>query len=325
MSTSQDSQAAVAQDLGSQLKEDLASILNPLEKDLKLRGLARTSQLDVLGCVRRYLIWAAERGIDAREARRDDLLAYLGDLRARGLKQSSLSNNFTSLSTLYSFFAEQGEIIQNPIPAIQKRYLKSYKDETRQRQLISVEDATKMVRATIDSRDRAILLLLFKTGIRRNELVTLDLDCLDLEKQFLILKPTAKRSNRMVFFDDEAARALARWLKAGEKRLRKKGEPALFLNNRGQCLSNAGVNTVVRKAAIRAGLHDRESNRLEDKFTPHCCRHWLVTHLIRGGMPREQVKWIRGDAMREAIDLYNHIDPEDVKRNYLACIPKFGV
>jgi integrase/recombinase XerD len=325
MSTSQDSQAAVELNPDRPLKDNLTSILDPFERDLKLRGLAKTSQVDVLGCVRRYLIWAAERGIDAREAKRDDLLAYLGDLRARGLKQSSLSNNFSSLSTLYSFFAEQGEIIQNPIPPIQKRYLKSYKDETRQRQLISVEDATKMVRATIDSRDRAILLLLFKTGIRRNELVTLDLDCLDLEKQFLILKPTAKRSNRTVFFDDEAARALARWLKAGEKRLRRKGERALFLNNRGQCLSNAGVNTVVRKAATRAGLHDHESNRLEDKFTPHCCRHWLVTHLIRGGMPREQVKWIRGDAMREAIDLYNHIDPEDVKRNYLACIPKFGI
>jgi len=325
MNTLQDSRAAVGLDPDRPLKDNLMSILDPFERDLKLRGLAKTSQVDVLGCVRRYLIWAAERGIDPREAKRDDLLAYLGDLRARGLKQSSLSNNFSSLSTLYSFFAEQGEIIQNPIPPIQKRYLKSYKDETRQRQLISVEDATKMVRATIDSRDRAILLLLFKTGIRRNELVTLDLDCLDLEKQFLILKPTAKRSNRTVFFDDEAARALARWLKAGEKRLRKKGEQALFLNNRGQCLSNAGVNTVVRKAAIRAGLHDHKSNRLEDKFTPHCCRHWLVTHLIRGGMPREQVKWIRGDAMREAIDLYNHIDPEDVKRNYLACIPKFGV
>ena len=303
----------------------LTSILNPFEKDLKLRGLAKTSRVDVLGCVRRYLIWAAERGIDAREAKRDDLLAYLGDLRGRGLKQSSLGNNFSSLSTLYSFFAEQGEIIQNPIPALQKRYLKSYKGETRQRQLISLEDATKMVRATIDSRDRAILLLLFKTGIRRNELVTLDLDCVDLEKQFLILKPIGKRSNRTVFFDDEAARALARWLKASEKRLRKESERALFLNNRGQRLNNAGINTVVRKAAIRAGLHDHESNRLEDKFTPHCCRHWLGTHLLRAGMPREQVKWIRGDAMHEAIDLYNHIDPEDVKRNYLAGIPKFGV
>jgi integrase/recombinase XerD len=109
------------------------------------------------------------------------------------------------------------------------------------------------------------------------------------------------------------------------KAAQEKGEKALFMNNHGRRLSHPGINTVVREAAIRVGLHNHESDRLEDKFTPHCCRHWLVTQLLRAGMPRDQVKWIRGDAMREAIDLYNHIDPEDVKGNYLACIPKFGV
>jgi len=155
--------------------------------------------------------------------------------------------------------------------------------------------------------------------------VTLDMKDVDLQKQRLILKPTGKRSNRMVFFDEEAARALARWMKSREMRYKKDDEQAIFLNNRGQRLSNRSIDTLVREAAIRVGLHDHESERLEDKFTPHACRHWLVTHLLRAGMPRDQVKWIRGDAMREAIDLYNHIDPEDVKRNYLACIPKFGV
>ena len=64
MSTSQDSQAAVGLDPDRPLKDNLTSILDPFERDLKLRGLAKTSQVDVLGCVRRYLIWAAERGID---------------------------------------------------------------------------------------------------------------------------------------------------------------------------------------------------------------------------------------------------------------------
>ena len=98
---------------------------------------------------------------------------------------------------------ESDEMQKNPIPAIQKRYLRNYKDEIRRRQSISVENAAKMVRATIDTRDRAILLLFFKTGIRRNELISLDLEDLDLQGMSLTLKPTPKRSNRMVFFDDE--------------------------------------------------------------------------------------------------------------------------
>jgi len=325
MSSLPDSQTGAGPDPGGRLKRNLTTILDPFEKDLKLRGLAKISRDATLGCVRRYLTWASERGVDAQEGRRDGLLSYLEDLRARGLKQGSLSSNFSSLSTWFTFLAEEGKIAQNPIPAIQKRYLKSYKDEIRQRQLISVKDAAKMVKATIDTRDRAILLVFFKTGIRRNELISLDLDDVDLENQSMLLKPTAKRSNRLVFFDDETARALTRWIKSREKREIKEGEKALFTNYQGGRLHRVSISEIVRNAAMRADLHDPESDRPEDRFSPHACRHWLVTHLLRAGMPRDHVKWIRGDAMREAIDIYNHIDPEDVKRNYLACIPKFGV
>ena len=101
------------------------------------------------------------------------------------------------------------------------------------RQSISVENAAKMVRATIDTRDRAILLLFFKTGIRRNELITLDLEDLDLQGMSLTLKPTPKRSNRTVFFDDETRRALARWIKSREMRFKKGDQKALFISAMG--------------------------------------------------------------------------------------------
>jgi site-specific recombinase XerD len=56
---------------------------------------------------------------------------------------------------------------------------------------------------------------------------------------------------------------------------------------------------LTRKHAARVGLHDSASETLADRFTPHCCRHWLVTHLLRAGMSRDHVKWILGDAMKE--------------------------
>ena len=181
-----------------------------------------------------------------------------------------------------------------------------------------------MVASTIDTRNRAILLLLFKTGIRRNELVTLDINDVDLEEQVVILKPTGKRSNRTVFFDDEAGRALARWLKSRELRC-KKDPKALFLNNLGLRLSNGGVDTVVREAAMRVSLHDQKSDRLEDKFTPHCCRYWFTTHLRRKGMPREFIQELRGDVRREAIDTYDIIDEKELRESYLARMPKLGI
>jgi integrase/recombinase XerD len=90
-------------------------------------------------------------------------------------------------------------------------------------------------------------------------------------------------------------------------------------------LQATGIDELVREAARRVGLYNDGFIKLEDKFMPHWCRHWNAAHLLRLGMPRDFVKWLHGDAMKEAIDIYNHINPDDVKKSYLAHIPYFGV
>jgi integrase/recombinase XerD len=64
---------------------------------------------------------------------------------------------------------------------------------------------------------------------------------------------------------------------------------------------------------------------MEDHFSPHCARHWNTTHLLRAGMKREYVQWLRGDAIKEAVDIYFHVDPKDVQEAYLASIPQLGI
>ncbi len=137
------------------------------------------------------------------------------------------------------------------------------------------------------------------------------------------LKPTAKRTNRAVFIDDECAFVLRKWLKIREG-MNKKCIPALFINADGERLNRSGVYNLVVEAAERVGLHDPRSERLEDHFGPHCCRHWYCTHLFRAGMRREYIKELRGDSRKEAFDLYNHIDLKEMKEAYLACIPHWG-
>jgi integrase/recombinase XerD len=128
----------------------------------------------------------------------------------------------------------------------------------------------------------------------------------------------------MVFFDAETAFILRRWLKVREGR-NKKGIPALFLNAMGDRLDRGGVLLLVGEAARRVGLHHPESERMEDRFSPHCCRHWFTTHLRRAGMRREFIQELRGDSRREAIDIYDHIDLKELKEAYLACIPQLGI
>jgi integrase/recombinase XerD len=169
-----------------------------------------------------------------------------------------------------------------------------------------------------------ILALLAKTGIHRNELITLDTDDIYLIDMKIRRKVTASRSNRLVFLDGETALLLGRWLKTSDLR-NKKGIKELFLNAEVDQLDRGGILCVVRQAAKRVGLHDPSSERMEDHFSPHCARHWYTTYLLRAGMKREYVQWLRGDAIKEAVDIYFHVDPRDVQDDYMASIPQLGI
>ena len=214
-------------------------------------------------------------------------------------------------------------IVANPVAPFRRRYLRQYKDNgSEPRQLISIDQAAMLINSVLHSRDKAFLTLLFKTGMRLGELCSLDVGDLDMQDMSIVLKPTAKRSNRQLFFDHETARMLQAWLSSRPDV--NSGSP-LFISTRKQRISAREIEVLTRKHASRVGLHDPNSEKLADRFTPHCCRHWLVTHLLRAGMSRDHVKWIRGDAMKESIDIYNHIDGEDVRKSYMAYVPQLGI
>jgi integrase/recombinase XerD len=215
------------------------------------------------------------------------------------------------------------------VPEVRKRYLTPYKKETEgdiesPRKLISVEEMSTLVNSVIDVRDKAVLVLLAKTGLRRNELISLNVTDINWTQQSITLqrKRFKKRSGRTVFFDDEAARVLKRWLMQREDL--HPDTAALFVGERGR-LKRHGVYQMVVKYATAVGLHDPKSTKTEDHFTPHCFRHWFTTHLRRAGMDREFIKVLRGDRRREAIDIYDRIDQQELRRAYLAFIPQLGL
>ncbi len=219
-----------------------------------------------------------------------------------------------------------GKIAANPVIPIRKRYLRSYKDnhDGQERQLISIEDMGRLINSEMDIRDKAIITLLAKTGMRRNELISLDVSDIDLVEQRIRLKPIAKRTNRTVFFDDECAFILRRWLRVREDLNRTK-TAALFITTWGHRVSRNYVYDAVVRAAKRVGLHDPSSKSMEDRFSPHNCRHFFTTHLRRAGMRREFIQELRGDSRKEAIDIYDHIDLKELKEAYLAAIPQLGI
>jgi len=301
-------------------------LIERYRKDCVRQGMAPSSVKSYVSSILIFNQYLKNHGLEPLQVDKDVLRDFLDHLLEKNLVQKTIKGYFTKISSFYDFLVYEDYMDSNPAPAVRKRYVRSYKDNDsgQMRKLISIKEMTMLINSTLDIRDKAVIALLAKTGIRRNELITLDIDDIDWVEQSIRLKPTAKRTNRTIFFDDETAFILKRWLRSRESRNKKKSK-ALFINSMGDRLNRHGVYDAVTIAAARVGIHSPESDRMEDHFSPHCCRHWFTTHLRRAGMPREFIQELRGDVRKEAIDIYDHIDRKELRESYLAHIPQMGI
>ena len=304
-------------------------LLEEFLTDIELQGLSDETVRSYRSSMRNFFAWFDG---DPRTLDRQDLKAFLSHLKNErtgkdgsvGVSNSTINNYFSCLNTYYRFLEFEGYVDTNPLPAFRERYIPSTRNSSgERRQLISVEEMSMLVHATLNVRNRAIILTLAKTGVRRGELVQVDRADIDWEQQSIQLKDTPKRTNTLVFFDGECARALQRWLRAREDE--ESDTDALFTSQSGRRLKRNGYYELVTRHAESVGLHDSDSNNLQDRFTPHCCRHWFTTHLRRSGMSREFIQELRGDTRGDAIDIYDHIDRDELRQAYLAHIPSLGL
>lgn len=310
---------------------DNESLINLYLEDMQCKLLIKRTVENYKSCLKIFskIIVKPLTEVDTKDLR--GFLLILKNKKNRNNNDysfSTISRYFTAIDSFYEFLEMEGYIEKNYMKQFRKRYLSSlnkkrYANGGSKRKLISIEEMSMMVNSIIDPRDKAVLVLLCKTGIRRNELINIDVDDINWTEQYIRLKPTPKRSNSDVFFDDECARTLKRWLVSRDHRINN-GNKALFINERGGRLNRNGIYSLVTNYATKIGFHN-PTGEIKDRFTPHCCRHWFTTHLRRNGMPREFIQELRGDARHEAIDIYHHIDRKELQDSYLACIPQLGI
>jgi integrase/recombinase XerD len=280
--------------------------------------------------IKQYFAYLEQQGISVLKVDKHVLHDYIRERRTRGLDQKTLENDLSAVAGLYEFLTFEDYMERNPVPGVRKRYLRRYKQESdadaeSPRRLLTIEEMSLLINSVMDTRDKAIMTLEAKTGARRGEVIAMDVDDINWAEQSITLKRNRfkKRSGRTLFFDDETARVLKRWVSQREKLSPQ--TRALFIGEHGGRLKRNGIYSMVRKYAQRVGLDDPKSQRPEDHFSPHCFRHWFTTHLRRAGMDREFIKALRGDRRREAIDIYDRIDREELRRAYLAFIPQLGL
>ena len=308
-------------------KIDTVHLIGQFKEDCELRGMTKESIRGYISEIRIFGDYLQDNDINILQIDNEglgDFLKYLRD--ERGNSQNRIENYFSALSSFYDFLLYKGHVGKNIILPFRKRYLKRYKknDTPAVRKLISVEEMSRFINSIIPIRDRTIATLLAKTGVRRGELLGIELNEINFNERSIMLKVFRKRSNRLVFFDEETEIILKKWLKR-RKDLVNNGVTSLFVNDYGESLGRCGVYNAIVGWAKRLGYYDSNSDRLEDHFSCHNFRHWYTTNLLRNGMPREYVKELRGDVRSEAIDIYHHIDCKDLRDSYLAFIPQLGI
>ncbi len=305
------------------------TLISEFRLDCQDRGFTAETVRRYCGIVRMFIDFMKEHSKNITQVDKHILRKFIHYRRENGINPKTISYDFTALSAFYGFMVFEEYQTTNPVLEVRKRYLTEYKLAKGEspRKLISVEQMSMLINSILNNRDRAVCLILAKTGLRRAELISLDMNDVNWRDQSIILKKGKfkKRTNRAVFFDDECARALKVWLSTRSRMVLNESNNALFVGEQGKRLNRNGIYTLVTKYAQAVGLHNPDSDRIEDHFSPHNFRHWFTTHLLRNGMSREYVQELRGDGRRDAIDIYHHIDKQDLRKAYLACIPKLGI
>jgi integrase/recombinase XerD len=242
---------------------------------------------------------------------------FILDLKQRGYTETSVARKVAAVRSFFAFLSAEGVIPKNPAEGLSSpRVGKSLP------KAISPNEVDELLeqparRATPEAkRDRAMLELLYATGMRVTELVSLDIANLNLDSRSPYVRCMGKGAKeRTIPIHDQAVEALLDYLEEGRPLLvRNKDEQALFVNRRGERLTRQGFWLILKGYAKAANLGT--------EITPHTLRHSFATHMLRGGMPLRNVQEMLGHANISTTQVYTHLTSDHVREVYERAHPR---
>lgn len=225
------------------------------------------------------------------------LFLYMVHLRGKGLKNTSMARNLSSLRGFFEFMVQERIIPSSPAALLDSPKLVRKLPEVLSRSEVTALLARPIMTDRLGFRDRTMLELLYACGLRVSELVTLAVP--DFDPQAGLLRVLGKGSKeRYVPLHDSAVGFLMAYLRQWRPLLGPKAD-TVFLNRSGLGLSRQGVWKLLRRYALEAGI-----NR---PVSPHTLRHSFATHLLEGGADLRTVQILLGHSDIMATEIYTHV------------------
>ncbi len=279
------------------------------------RGLSERTVSAYRGDVVRFVTFARDAGVAGpREVDGGDLREFTYALKDEGLAANTIRRAQSALRTYFGFLLDEGDLDVDPTERLESprtgRRLPDVLDPDEIERMLAALDDTKDTWA----RDRAILEVLYGSGLRVSELTDLPVRSVDLDEQMLLVFGKGSRE-RLVPLGGAARRALEVYLGRVRPALdRGSSGGKVFLNARGTPLSRMSVWTIVKEAAERAGITKNVS--------PHTLRHSFATHLLEGGADLTVVQELLGHADISTTQIYTHVDREYLREVHRSFHPR---
>lgn len=236
---------------------------------------SRNTELSYARDLKKLNIFCREKHVDSvKDITREMLEQYITHLQEDGMKPSTISRNIASAKAFFLYMRQRELILEDPAA-----HLKAPKIEKKAPAVLSMEETVRLLeQPSGDSpkalRDKAMLELLYATGLRVSELISLRLGDVDLQREYMVCKD--ENRERRIPFGNAARDAVRRYLESGRPKLVKdQSMDLLFTNCSGQPMSRQGFWKLIKSYGKKAGI--------EGELTPHTLRHSFAAHLVSNG------------------------------------------
>lgn len=262
---------------------------------------------------RQYLAWLEDEGLTPEQAAQSDVEGYIRGLTAKGKSAATVTRSLASLKSFYTYLMGRGTVIVNPAKG-----LTPAKVERKLPHILTAKEVELFLEQPNASdakgcRDRAMLELLYATGIRVSELIGLDLDNVNLSACFV--RCTSHGKERIIPLYPAAVRALQDYLDHVRPQvIEHPDEKALFVNMNGERMSRQGFWKIIK--------HYQETAGIQKDITPHTLRHSFAAHLLENGADLHSIQEMLGHADISSTQIYAQLVNQKLKDVYNKAHPR---